>query len=81
MDFCLLLKKFLDSAHKSTADLIKTASNRAIQKTAEGTGDLIGNKIADKITSVSKECSQINLDKSKSEIEIPKETYISPDNY
>ena len=27
---------------------------RAIQKTAEATGDLIGNKIADKITSVSK---------------------------
>ena len=27
---------------------------RAIQKAAEATGDLIGNKIADKITSVSK---------------------------
>ena len=33
---------------------IKTASIRAIQKTAEATGDLIGNEIADKITSVSK---------------------------
>ena len=33
---------------------IKTASKRIIiQKTAEATGDLIGNKIADKITSVS----------------------------
>ena len=32
----------------------KTASKRAIQKTAEATGGLIGNKIADKITSVSK---------------------------
>ena len=30
-------------------------SKRAIQKTAEGTGDLIGNKIADKTTSVSTE--------------------------
>ena len=30
---------------------MKTAPKRAIQKTAEGTGDLIGNKIADKITS------------------------------
>ena len=29
-------------------------SKRAIQKTAEATGDVIGNKIADKITSVSK---------------------------
>ena len=34
---------------------MKIASKRAIQKTAEATGDLIGNKIADKITSVSKE--------------------------
>ena len=31
----------------------KTASKRAIQKTAKATGDLVGNKIADKITSVS----------------------------
>ena len=30
-------------------------SRRAVQKTEEATGDLIGNKIADKITSVSTE--------------------------
>ena len=42
-------QKLLDSAKKSTTDVIKTASKRAIQKTAEATGDLIGNKIADKI--------------------------------
>ena len=35
-------------------DTIKTPSKRAIQKTAETTGDLISNKIADKIASVSK---------------------------
>ena len=35
-------------------DAIKTASKRAIQKTAEAAGDLIGNKISDKITNVSK---------------------------
>ena len=44
----------LDSAKKSTTNTIKTASNKSIQKTAEETGDLIGNKIADKITSASK---------------------------
>ena len=44
--------KLLDSAKKSTTDAIKTTSKRAIQKTAEATSDLIGNKIADKITSV-----------------------------
>ena len=46
--------KLLDSAEKSTTSAIKTASERAIQKTARGTGDLIDNKSADKITSVSK---------------------------
>ena len=48
-------KKILDSAKKYTTDAIKTASKRAIQKTAEATRDLIGNKTADKITSVSTE--------------------------
>ena len=46
-------KKLVDAAKKSATDAIKT-SKRAIQKTAEATGDLVGNKIADKITSVSK---------------------------
>ena len=48
-------QKLLDSAKKSTTDTIKTASKSALQKNAEATGDLIGNKIADKITSVSME--------------------------
>ena len=34
-------QKRLDSAKQSTADVIKTVSRRAIQKTAEATGDLI----------------------------------------
>ena len=44
----------IDTAKKSTTDAIKTASKRAIQKTAEANGDSIDNKIADKITSISK---------------------------
>ena len=44
----------LDSAKKSLTDAIKTASKRAIQKSAEATVNLIGNKIADKITRLSK---------------------------
>ena len=51
-------QKLLDSAKKSTTDAIKTASKRAIQKTAEATGDLIGNEISDKITSVSKKSAK-----------------------
>ena len=47
-------KKLVDTAKKSATDEIKTASKRAIQKTAEATGVLVGNEIADKLTSVSK---------------------------
>ena len=43
-------QKCFDSANKSTTNPIKVASKRQIQKTAETIGDLIGNKIADKIT-------------------------------
>ena len=48
-------------------------------KTGEATGDLIGNKIADKITSVSKKSPQTNLDEANSEVEVPKEKHISPE--
>ena len=47
-------QKLIDGAKKSTTDAIKTASKRAVQKTAEATRDLIGNKIAYKKTSVAK---------------------------
>ena len=46
-------QKLVDTAKKSATDAIKTASKRAIQKTAEATRDLVGNKIADKITAKS----------------------------
>ena len=78
-------QKLLDSAKKSLTDVIKTASKRAIQKTAEATGDLIGNKIADNITSVSKKKSAKKLhnnDKTKEEnVEITthQKRYISPE--
>ena len=70
-------QKLLDCAKKSTADAIKTASKRAIQKTAEATGDLIGNKIADKITSVSKKPN--NNNNEDVELTTHKKRYISPE--
>ena len=76
-------QKLVDCAIKSGAtkvarDAIKTASNRAIQNTAEATGDLIGNKIADKITTVSeKELNSKKLLQNETNNEIPKERYIS----
>ena len=53
---------------------------RVIQKTAEAAGDLIGNKIANRITKVSKNSQQYNLEKAANEHdkEIPKERYVSP---
>ena len=86
-------QKLLDSAKTSTTDAIKTASNRAIQKT-EATGDLIGNKIADKITSVSKKRTMelhskelpFNNDNNNNnisedlEITAHKKRYISPED-
>ena len=41
---CKYSRKVLDQAKQSTADALKTPSKRVIQKTAETTGDLIGNK-------------------------------------
>ena len=74
-------QKLLDKAKKSTTDAIKTSSKRAIHKTAEATGDLIGNKIDDKITSVSKK-SNANIETETdraSPKDIPKKKHISPE--
>ena len=60
-------QKLLDSVKKSTTDAIQTASKRAIQKTAAETSDLIRNKIADKITSVSKKKSTKQLPNNETE--------------
>ena len=60
---------------------MKTASKRAVQKkAAEATGDLIGNKIADKITILSNKSSKHSQnDDANNEIEVPKERFISPE--
>ena len=43
-------QKRIDHAKHFTINAVKATSKRAIQKTALATGDLIGNKIVDKIT-------------------------------
>ena len=53
-------QKLLDHAKQSATDTLKTDPERLIEKAAEVTGDLIGNKIADKITIVSKTSPQNN---------------------
>ena len=44
----------MHTATKTGIDAAKMASKRVFQKTAEATGGLTGNKIADKITLISK---------------------------
>ena len=61
-------KKLMNTATKTGIDAAKTASKRVVQKTAKTTGDLIGNKIADKI---------ILLGKTKRDER--QEIYISPE--
>ena len=59
----------MDTATKTGIDTAKTASKRVVQKTAEA---LIGNKIADKITSLGKP-------KEKEKIKKAGEIYIPPE--
>ena len=74
-------QKLLDSAKKSTIDAIKTASKRGIQKTAQATGDLIGNKIADKITGLHSKKPNNNNNNNSEDVELTthKKRYISPE--
>ena len=66
------------NAKQYTTDAIKTASKKAVQKTA----DLIFNRIGDKITNVSKEISTKelhNIDETEEDVEITthkKDTYL-----
>ena len=62
----------MDTATKTGIDAAKTASKRVVQKTAEATGDLIRNKIADKITLIGKP-------KEKGKTKEIEEVYIPPE--
>ena len=65
-------KKLIDTETKTGIDATKTATKKVVQKTAEATEDLIGNKIADKITSIGKW-------KEKEKTKNTEEIYISPE--
>ena len=72
------VKKLMDGATKKSKDFAKIAGKKIIHKSAEATGDLVGNKIADKITSMGKPRSK----KEKDETNIMEETqeiYIPPE--
>ena len=68
-------KQLKDAATKTGIDAAKTAFKRVVQKRAEVAGDLIGNKIADKINSVGKTRCKEKEDESNKRQEI----YIPPE--
>ena len=53
-------QKLLDHAEQSATNALKTSSKNVIQKTAETTGDLTGNKITNRSTKVSRGSPQNN---------------------
>ena len=63
--------KYGKSLRNASKKFAKTAGKEILKETAKGTGDLIGNKIADKITA---------KPHNKDEVinGVPKEKYISP---
>ena len=65
-------KSLMDKGIDLSKTFAKTAGKKILKERAKATGDLIGNKIADKITSVSKKSQSDEVNN-----EIPKERYIS----
>ena len=82
-------KKRLDHAKQSATEATESSSKRIIQKTAETTGALTGNRIVKvvvkrydaKITKVSKNSQQNNLEivANENDKERPKEICMSPE--
>ena len=68
-------KKIMDTAEKEGTNFSKIAGKKIVQKSAEATGDLIGNKIADKITSLGNKQpkNDENKEQEQEELIIPPE--------
>ena len=70
-------KKLTDTAIKT--DFAMISGKKIVHKSSEATGDLIGNKIVDKITAKpSKKSHNEEIQSNEVNNEIPKERYISP---
>ena len=68
-------KKLMDTTTKTGIDATKTVCKGVVQKTAEATGDSIGNKIADSTTSAGKTKSK----EKENETNKRQEIYILPE--
>ena len=72
-------KKLRDTAIKTGENFATISGKKIVHKSAEATGDLIGNKTADKITAEpSKKSHKEEIQSDEVNNEIPKERYISP---
>ena len=59
-------KKILDNSLSAGKDFAKIAGKKVLTKSAEATGDLIGNKIADRITKSARNKEQKEDDRRNS---------------
>ena len=66
-------KRIIDTTKNQGSEFAKTAGKRIVQKSAEATGDLIGNKIANKINSLGKSKNKEKQTNEEEEIIIPPE--------
>ena len=72
-------KKLTDTAIKTGKDFATIAGKTIVHKSAEATGDLIGNNVADKITAKpSKKSHNEEIQSNEVNNEIPKERYMPP---
>ena len=69
-------KKLIEAATNTGIVAAKTASKTIVQKAAEATGNLMGNEIADKITSVGKTKTK---EKEKENTNKQEEIYVPPE--
>ena len=81
-------QKLLDTTKNSATNLFKTASKRAILKTAETAGSLVGNKITEKIVKAvpistrkdPRKSTALQIDETSVQpTGIPRERHISPE--
>ena len=70
-------KKILDNSLSAAKDFAKMAGKKVLTKSAEATVDLIGNKIADRITKSARNKEQKENDRTMEETQ---EIIIPPEN-
>ena len=69
-------RKMLDKSVDGSKDFAKIAGKKVLHKSAEATGEMIGNKVADRITKSSRNKAQKEDDRIMKETQ---ETFIPPE--